>query len=324
MSNAQTPSGVVFGLALQGTFADSAPMQDTNPRLSTLCTLTGMLVLGVSDNLIVLVSDLSSLWLFHAARSGVALPLLMILAACGIGILRAKRPAWVLARNFFTATALLIYFGCLAVLPVGVVVAGLFTAPIFVLVFSVLFRSQSVGLWRWLAVAIGFAGALMIVWPEDGGLTWFSLLPIVAGVFYAIGAIGTRAWCEGEDAFVMAFAYFGILGLYGVIGLAVLTAWPIDAAMGVDGWMQRAYVPPDLTMVLVVVAQAVGSIIGVVLLTRGYQLGEASYVVINEYSMIVFASFFAWAMWGQLLGPMALAGMALIISSGAIIALRSK
>lgn len=299
-------------------------MQETNPKLSTLCTLMGMFVLGVSDNLIAMISDVSSLWLFHAARSALALPLLALLTLIGIGTVFAKRPKWVLFRNFFTATALLIYFACLAVLPVGVVVAGLFTAPIFVLVFSVLFRSQSVGLWRWLAVAIGFAGAVMVVWPEDGGLTWFALLPIVAGVFYAIGAIGTRAWCEGEDAFVMAFAYFLILGVYGMLGIAVLSIWPVDAAAGVDGWMQRAYVSPDATMIWVVIAQAVGSIIGVVLLTRGYQLGEASYVAINEYSLIVFASFFAWLMWGQLLGPFALVGIALIILSGGIIALRSK
>jgi len=74
----------------------------------------------------------------------------------------------------------------------------------------------------------------------------------------------------------------------------------------------------------VVLAQAVGSIIGVVLLTKGYQLGEASYVAINEYSLIVFASFFAWVMWGQTLGAGALLGMTLIILSGSIIAVRSK
>ena len=122
----------------------------------------------------------------------------------------------------------------------------------------------------------------------------------------------------------MAFAYFLILGLYGVIGIAVLTLSPMDAALGAEGWMQRGYVEPNLTVVLVVVAQAVGSIIGVVLLTRGYQLGEASYVAINEYSLIVFASFFAWVMWGQTLGVIALIGIAMIIASGSIIALRSK
>lgn len=316
--------GVVFGLAYHRPFVDSAPMQDTNPTLSTIFILSGMLVLGVSDNLVVLISQSSSLWLFHAARSLATLPMIALLAVIGFGTLYAIRPRYVLARNFFTATALLIYFGCLAVLPIGVVVAGMFTAPIFVLLFSILFRGEKVGVWRWVAVGLGFGGAILVVWPEDGGLTWMSLLPILAGVFYATGAIGTRAWCEGESVLVMTLAYFAILGVYGAIGLSILTLWPIDAPEGAAGWVLRGYVTPDATMVWVVLAQAVGSIAGVAFLTRGYQLGEASYVAINEYSLIVFASLFAWILWGQTLGLVALVGIALIILSGAIIALRSK
>ena len=302
----------------------AAMMQDTRPLLSMACTLAGMFVLGVTDNLIPFISGSSSLWLFQAARSGLALPMMVLLALVGFGTLRAKRPGMVLARNFFTATALLIYFGCLAFLPIGVVVAGLFTAPIFVLLFSVLFRGQTIGLWRWAAVAIGFAGALLIVRPEDGSLSALSLLPIVAGAFYAIGAIGTRAWCEGESTLTMTFAYFTILGVYGVLGLALLTIWPAAAVAGVDGWLSRGWVAPDIAMIWVTLAQAVGSIIGLVLLTRGYQLGEASYVAVNEFSLIVFASIVGWLMWDQALGPVALAGVALIIASGSIIALRAK
>lgn len=298
-------------------------MQTTNPRLSMMCTLGGMLVLGVTDNLIPLISDQSSLWLFQAARSGATMPILLVLGLMGLGTVWAVRPIWVLVRNFFTATALLIYFGCLAFLPIGVVVAGLFTAPIFVLILSVLFRGQSIGMWRWAAVAVGFAGAVMMVWPKDGTLTALSFVPISAGLFYAVGAIGTRAWCEGESLLVMTWSYFAILGVYGLLGIAVLTLWPIDAPVGVDGWLLRGYVAPSSTMIWVTAAQAVGSIIGVGLLTRGYQLGEASYVAINEYSLIVFAAVFGWLMWGQTLGPLALFGMGCIVVSGSIIALRS-
>lgn len=298
-------------------------MQDNRPIQSTLCVLTAMFVLGIIDNLIVLISDTSSLWLFQAARSALAIPMIALLTVLGFGALRAKRPFWVILRNFFNATALLIYFGCLAFLPVGVVVAGLFTAPIFVIVFSVLFRGQSIGAWRWAAVGAGFAGALLIVWPEDGTFTILSLLPILAGVCYAISAIGTRAWCEGESVMVMTLAYFLIMGLFGAAGVTLLTLWPIEGASGA-GWVQRGYVAPDATMAWVTLAQAVGSVLGVVLLTRGYQLGEASYVAINEYSLLVFASFFAWLMWGQVLGLTALMGIGLIALSGAIIALRSR
>ena len=67
-------------------------MQATNPKLSMICTLCGMFVLGVTDNLIPLISENSSLWLFQAARSAATLPLLALLALFGLGTLRANRP----------------------------------------------------------------------------------------------------------------------------------------------------------------------------------------------------------------------------------------
>lgn len=299
-------------------------MQNTRPLLSMACTLSGMFALGFTDNLIVLVSEFSSLWMFQTLRGLVAVGLIAMLAMLGVTHLRAKRPYWVFLRNFFNATALLIYFGCLAVLPIGVVASGFLTAPIFVLIFSVLFLGLKAGPFRWCAVALGFVGALMVVWPEDGALTWLSLMPIVSGVFYAISALGTRLWCEGEGTMVMTFAYIAILGMMGAIGLVVLTIWPVLAPDGAAGWVYRGYVRPDIITWLVVIAQAVGSIIGVLLLTKGYQLGEASFVAINEYSMIIFASFFAWLLWEQTLGNVALMGIGCIILSGSIIALRSK
>jgi drug/metabolite transporter (DMT)-like permease len=184
--------------------------------------------------------------------------------------------------------------------------------------------SGAVGFSRWAAVAIGFGGAMLVVWPQDGNITALAFVPIIAGVFYAVGAIGTRAWCEGESVLVMTLAYFVILGVYGLLGVAALTIWSMDAPFGVDGWLQRGFVPMTVTMIWVTMGQAVGSIIVVGLLTRGYQLVEASYVAINEYSLILFAAIFGWIMWGQTLGVLALFGIACIIALGSIIALRSK
>lgn len=299
-------------------------MQETQPLRSTAYTLSGMLVLGFVDNTIPFLSAETGLWLFQALRSAMVVPLLALAALLGLGVLRARRPGPVLARNFFTATALLIYFGCLAFLPIGVVVAGLFTAPIFVLLISVLFRGQRVGPFRWVAVAVGFAGALLIVWPDEGGLTILSIFPVVAGLFYAVGAVATRAWCEGEDALVMVLGYFVILGIYGALGVLALTLWPQAAPSGPAGWLLRGWVLPDASVLFWTFVQALGSVLGVVCLTRGYQLGEASFVAINEYSLIVFAAVFAWFLWGQVVGPAEIAGMALIVGSGTVIALRSR
>ena len=299
-------------------------MQETRPLASTLCTLSGMLVLGASDNCLPFLTADNGLWLFQALRSALGMPVLLLLSLAGLGAFWPRRWGPVMARNFFHAAAMILYFGSLAFLPIGVVVAGLFTAPIFVLVISVLFRGMRVGLWRWLAVAVGFAGALLVVKPDEGGLTLMSLAPILAGLFYAIGAVATRAWCEGESTVALTAGYFALLGLLGAVGVGVLAIWPMDPPPGPDGWLARGWVPPDATMLLWTGVQAVGSVLGVAFLTKGYQLGEASFVAVNEYSLVVFSSAFAWMMWGQTLGPLALLGMAMIVASGSVIALRSR
>ena len=66
-----------------------------------------------------------------------------------------------------------------------------------------------------------------------------------------------------------------------------------------------------------------GSIIGIGLIFRGYLLGEAGYVAVFEYSLLVFASFWAWVLWGQTVGPLALLGMVMIAGAGVVITLRT-
>ena len=298
---------------------------DTQPLKATAFMLTGMAIIGVIDNLLPLVNDTHSVWMFHILRTGMALPLMALGALWGLGRLRVTRLAPVLGRSVFMASALTIYFASLAFLPIGIVVAGLFTAPIFVLVISVLFRGVKIGFWRLLAVATGFAGVVLVVWPSgDTALGLASVMPVLAGLFYAIASVATRSWCEGEDALAMSFIYFALMGVMGLVGVAVLAGFGMSAPAGSDGWVLRGWVMPDVTMLWVCFAQALGSAIAVVCLTRGYQLGEASFVAVNEYALLIFASFFAWLIWDEVLGITAMIGMALIVGSGALIALRSK
>ena len=59
------------------------------------------------------------------------------------------------------------------------------------------------------------------------------------------------------------------------------------------------------------------------LITRAYQTGEATYLAPFEYTLLIFASFWAFALYGQWVSWQAILGMALIVGSGVLIALRS-
>ena len=299
-------------------------MGQTEPLKATVFIIIGMLTLGLSDNYVRMISADAGLWQFHATRAAMTLPMIVVAAFLGLGALRPNRPLAVLGRSILIALSMLIYFGCLAFLPIGVVVAGLFTAPIFVLLISVAFRGERIGAVRWLAVVVGFAGALLVIQPAEGSLTALSFVPIIAGVLYACGAVATRSWCEGEGTAALVLGFFGVLGIFGLLGLATLAIWPQVVPLGHDGFIARGAVPFTPDFLFWTAVQAVGAIIGIGCLTKAYQIGEASFVAINEYSLIVFASVWAYIIWGETLGGLAMMGIVLIVASGAVITLRAR
>lgn len=288
--------------------------------LAALSVLGGMACLGLTDNFVPFLTERGSLWQFHMVRGMMALALLGAIAFMGFGRLTPRRLGAVLGRSVFTAGAMLIYFGCLAVLPIGVVVAGLFTSPLFVLLIGVLFQGKRVGPTRILAVLTGFAGAVMVIRPDPAALDLVAFMPIVAAVLYAIGAVATRAWCEGESTLTLTAGFFAMLMLFGAGGLMIL---PAGGPSGAEGFALRGWVPLDAGLVFWTAIQAIGSLAGIALIFRGYQLGDAGQVAIFEYSLLVFASFWAWILWGQGVPLLGLVGMVLIAVAGAVIALRS-
>ncbi len=297
----------------------------TRPGYAAVSVLAGMACLGLTDNFVPFLSDRGSLWQFHMVRGVMVLLLVTGVAwlgvtRLGIGRLAPRRPGAVLGRSFFTAGAMLIYFGCLAVLPIGVVVAGLFTSPLFVLLISVVFQGKRVGPMRVFAVVIGFLGAVLVIRPDPAALDLVAFLPLVAAILYAIGAVATRAWCEGESTLTLTAGFFAMLMVFGAIGLLIL---PAGGPIGPEGFALRGWVPLDGGLLFWTAVQAVGSLAGIALIFRGYQMGDAGQVAVFEYALLVFASFWAWVLWGQTVSVVALAGMAMIALAGVVIALRS-
>lgn len=299
-------------------------IQRNAPLLAAGLMLSGMMIIGLIDNYVVVIAEDASLWQFHAVRGAMAVPMMIGLAALGLGRLRAKRPRNVAIRSGLFGCAMLIYFGCLAFLPIAEVVAGLFSSPILVMVISALFLGKSVGWVRWTAGIVGFAGILLVLRPETGSFSLLSLLPLGAAFLYALSALATRQLCEGEDTLTLLFWFFGILGLMGCVGLIVMTAFPQAAPEGPDGFILRGLTWPSGTFLWWTFVQAFGSIIAIGFVTRSYQIGEASHVAVFEYSLMIFASFWAWMIRGEGLDMAAFVGISLIFVSGLVIALRSR
>ena len=283
------------------------------------------MVIGFTDNYVQVIAAEAGLWQFHATRSVMAWAILLALVLPFGLRLRPRNLRAVAARSAIHGLAMLIYFGALAFLPVALVAAGLFTAPIFVLLISGIAYGQTIGPVRILAVMIGFAGVLLVLGPEAlGGASLAALLPVLAGALYAMGNIATRQWCAGESAETLLGGFFLALGVLGVIGMGVLSLWPLAAPPGADGFVMRGPVWPSGTFLFWTFVQAAGSLLGVGMMIKAYQLADAGRVSVIEYVILPASAFWSWLLWGQTLGPVAVIGMGLIAGAGAMIALRAR
>lgn len=278
-------------------------------------------LIGFTDNFVRVIAKDAGLWQFHATRTAMALALLLALSV-PLGLrLRPVHPRAVLARSAIHGAAMVIYFGALAYLPVAQVAAGLFTAPIFVLLIQRLIYGQPINLWQAAAVAVGFSGVVIVLGPEVAqGASVAALLPVIAGAMYAMGNIATRKWCAEESAETLLGGFFGMLGVLGLIGMAILWTFPIEVAEGPAQFLFRGPEWPTATFLWWTFVQAAGSLLGVGLMIKAYQMAEAAKVSVFEYVILPASAFWTWAIWGETLGWYSWIGMALIVLAGVMIA----
>jgi drug/metabolite transporter (DMT)-like permease len=282
-------------------------------------------VIGFTDNYVRVIAEEAGLWQFHFTRSCMT----AVLLGLGVAIwgFRVKPRSWraVVARSAIHGSAMVIYFGALAFLDVALVAAGLFTAPIWVLLISRFAYGHAIGPVQVMAVALGFVGVILVLGPEAlGGASMAALLPIIAGALYALGNIATREWCGEESAQTLLAGFFGALGVIGAVGMVALTLFPLEVPVGPDGFLQRGPVWASGEFYFWTFVQAAGSLIGVGFMIRAYQITDASRASVLEYVILPASAFWTWVIWGKGLEPLAVLGMVLIVAAGTLIALRAK
>ncbi len=284
----------------------------------------GMAIIGLNDNFVRFIAPHGGLWQFQFVRSAVAVPILLAIMVWQGSAFRIVSFSGLLWRTFAMTASIFLYFATIPIIPIAHVGAGLFTAPIWVLVWSVLLFKLRVGPWRIGAIVLGFLGVVLILRPESGAFSAWVLLPLAGGALYGLANLLTREWCAAESTSVVTLVFFVAMGIVGVLVSAGLSFGDLpqatgDAAFLLQGWK---WAPAPFWFWSSV--QAVLALAGVALINRGYLGAETSAIAVFEYSYLIFAGFWGWVLWSQNLAPRDLAGIGLIVAAGAIIAWRGQ
>ena len=284
--------------------------------------VSGISIFGFSDNLTLLVSDQVSVGQFHFSRSLIAMFMVFGLGRVfGLSVIpKYWKP--ILIRTFFMVTSMLLYFGVMPMMPIAEAGAGLFTSPIFVLIFSTIFFKERIGWRRIAAVIIGSCGVLLVLQPGADGFTFYQIMPMMAGACYALGSIITYRYLRDESPLAILMSFIVSIGLCGFLITTLLTLFPVatdlveQAPFLFMGWQS---VDGMFWLWMLIIAAL--SSCALSLMTRAYQLTLTSYAAVFEYAYLISVGLFSWLFWGIVPNGMSSIGILLIIFAGVIIVL---
>ena len=285
----------------------------------------GVSIFGFADNLTLMVSDQVGVGQFHFSRSIITLSIVLIFSHFFGYSLRPTRWRPMLARTAFIVFAMLLYFSVMPMMPIAEAGAGLFTSPIFVLLFSSFLFKERIGWRRVFAVFIGTIGVLLIIKPGFGSFSTFHLLPVLSGALYALGSIITYRYLSNESPMAILFSFLLAIGLCGVLVSSVFTIFPVSnvfqqkAPFLFSGWR-----PIGSSFWMWITIIAICTFLALSLMTKAYQIAKTSYAAIYEYAYLLSAGMFSWAFWSVTPDMMAFLGIMLIVLAGIVIALAQQ
>ena len=287
--------------------------------------VVGISIFGFSDNLTMLVSDDVGVGQFHFSRSLFAVFMVALLGKLlGLSIIpKLWKP--VLVRTFFMVVAIFLYFSVLPMIPIAEAGAGLFTSPIFVLLFSVIFLKERIGWRRISAVITGSCGVLLVLRPGGEGFSLYHLLPVLSGASYALGSIITFRHLSDESPLAILMSFIVAIGLCGGIFATGLTVFPVSEELITQApFLYKGWQAVDSQFWIWMGVIAAGACLALSMMTRAYQIAQTSYAAIYEYAYLISVGIFSWAFWGVIPGMLSIAGIGLIIVAGILIVLAQQ
>jgi drug/metabolite transporter (DMT)-like permease len=264
----------------------------------------GWMIVGIA---IFSVNDALGKWLVRdysvgellLIRSAAALVVLIpFLRNAGVeAFVTAPRPAMQVVRIVLSAIEVALFFWAVSYLPLADASTFYLATPIYVTVLSAVLLHERTGWHRGAAVAVGFAGVLLALRPSPASFTLPALIAVSGSLFFAVLLVTTRLLRHTPQMVLITGQIVSTL-VFGAVSAPF-------------GW-----VTPSLLDFALLSLFGVLSIVALACVNRALKMAPASVVVPYQYTMILWAILFGYAVFGDVPDLFMLAGAAIIIVAG--------
>ena len=227
-----------------------------------------------------------------------------ILSAEGFSLRKISTPYLGLAilRASCLMIATILNFIAVNYLPLTLTATILFSSPIIICLLSWPLLGERVGIYRWIAIILGFIGVTIAIRPFDDSFHWAMLLSLTGAFLFALYSIITRHLSGKVSVDVMQF-YSGAIGTFVILPFAVMqwqspdnvTDWAIMISLGIFGWG------------------------GHQLLTTAHRFAPASTLMPFGYSFILYVTIWSLIIFDYLPDKWTITGGSIIVIAGIII-----
>jgi drug/metabolite transporter (DMT)-like permease len=269
-------------------------------HLGALLTALGMLLFAVTDAMSkLLVRDYSvseALWIRY-----IIFVLFSLWIAWPLGIrsvARSAKPWLQAARSLLAVIEGATFVVALRYLPLADTHAVAAASPLIVVGMSAAWLGERIGVRRWLAVLVGFAGVMLIIRPGFTQFSWPLLIPLVGAFMWALYQVMVR-FLARDDRPETTLLWSAFVGL-----AAVTLVAPWDFRLP-DAW----------SWVLFITVGILGSLAHYALI-RALDYAEASAVQPHGYTLLVWAALMGWLVFGDVPTPWTIMGACIVVLSG--------
>lgn len=235
---------------------------------------------------------------------------LLLAAAWHMGALRpgalARTDTWrqltqrpVLVRAALDALATMAYLTALFHMPIGNASAINMASPIFIALYAAIAWRERISFSRWLAMAGGFAGVLMIVQPAADGFNSWSLMCLLATLLYSGRDLVTRTIALAVPSILITLTT-------SVAVLLLAAPWSL-----LQGWE-----PVDGRQLALLAVASMFLSSAYYLVIVGMRSGDLSLVAPFRYTALIYALLLGWLVWGDVPNALSWWGIVLMVACG--------